>query len=127
MILEPDCFLFAQLIPNVPVETEVFNGMVEQKKFDCNGFSMSNNGTIGFQITDLTPLSSLTMGMGVGTPDAEEATGCNFFAEDQSVKAQERFSSPGQLAGSYCICVFDVGNIFPGESVGYELEVQHPE
>ena len=72
-----------------------------------------------------TPLP-LPVGMGLGSPDAEEATGCAFFAEDQSVKVLERFSSPSQLAGSYCICIFDVGNIFPGESVGYELAVQHP-
>ncbi len=30
------------------------------------------------------------------------------------------------LAGDFCACIFDVGNIFPGETVTYTFEVTHP-
>lgn len=111
----------------VPTVTEVFRGQVQQFGSDCNEFSMANGGTIELQITELEPLQTITMGLSLGQVDPTVPTGCATFADDNSVRLRQTFASAGLAAGDYCTCVFDVGNIFPGATVDYTLEVTHPE
>ena len=113
--------------PEVPTVTQTFKGSVMQTGHDCKTFSMTNAGAVEMQIVDFEPLISITMGLTIGQPDPQASRGCASFATDDSVRVFETFVSSGLLAGNYCICVFDVGNIFPGETVSYELEVTHPE
>ncbi|MDA8016766.1 MAG: hypothetical protein MPN21_04890 [Thermoanaerobaculia bacterium] len=121
--------------PTAPVEeevvevervTEVFSGDLELGETDCHGFMTSLTGDIDIELADLGPLETLTLGMGIGTPDEAAADGCSFFASDSSVTRSTILQSPSLVAGDYCVCIFDVGNIFPDEVVTYTLDVTHP-
>ncbi len=111
--------------PEVPTVTENLTGKVRQNGTTCNNFTMQNPGTIVLELTRLEPLESITMGMAIGNPDP--AAGCEVFARDDSVRIFQTFVSQGQPAGTYCTCIFDVGNIFPDETIDFTQRVTHPE
>lgn len=113
--------------PEVPTVVQTFNGNVEQKGRDCKSFSMANPGNVLVKVTKFSPLGTITMGLALGQPDPTEVGNCGVFGEDNSVRASESFGSSSLAAGSYCTCVFDVGNIFSGNTVSYTLQVTHPE
>lgn len=113
--------------PEVPTVVVEYTGNIEQLETDCNEFTLADGGDIQMQITDLQPLSTITMGLALGEPDAAQEENCFPFAEDRSVLLLELFTSADLAPGDYCICIFDVGNIFFGESIDYILELTRPE
>ena len=122
--------------PTAPVEeeevvevetlTESFSGTLALGETSCHDFSTLQLGDIDMTITSLAPLDTLTVGMGIGTEDSESAEGCAIFASDSSVRVGDVLRSVQLAAGEYCLCVFDVGNIFASETVSYSAEVTHP-
>jgi hypothetical protein len=114
--------------PIDPAETitESFSGEFSQGERTCHGFSLSVPGSITLELTKLEPLGSLTVGLGVGQPNATALDTCDLVAQDNTVRVGELFSSEGLPAGNFCVCVFDVGNIFPGVVIGYTVEATHP-
>lgn len=112
--------------PELPIVTEVFEGQISHQTISCHDFELSVDGNVEMQITDLQPLGSLTVGLGLGTPDPEAPGECARFVNDGSVNLGDVLASSGLEAGPYCACVFDVGNIFVGQDVDYALEVSHP-
>ena len=112
--------------PEAPIIVESFDGQLGQAETSCNDFTLTVDGNVTMEITALAPLTSLTLGLALGQQDSSQPTGCAVFVQDDSVRINEPISSSGLLAGLYCSCVFDVGNIFPGETVDYTLEVSHP-
>ena len=113
--------------PEVPMVTTTLRGSVEQLGLTCKSFSMGNPGSIEIEIVELEPLATITMGMGVGRPDSSNPSGCAMFAQDDTVRIFQTFRSSDLAAGTYCTCLYDVGNIFEGETVTYVQEVLHPE
>ncbi len=115
-----------------PVETltEIFEGSISQSETSCHHFETSENADITMQLTDIQPLVTLTVGMGIGTSDevvegSDEEQGCSLFASDNSVMAPATLLSARLGAGQYCVCVFDVGNIFAKRVIDYTVEVEH--
>ena len=58
--------------------------------------------------------------------DSTATPPCTLIAKDSSVKVNDTLLSAGLTAGSYCVEVFDVGNIFPGVTVSYKVDVTPP-
>lgn len=112
--------------PAAPTVTETFQGDIEQTETSCHDFALMADGDVTLKITDLQPLSTLTVGLGLGQPDATLATGCDLFVQDDSVRVNQTLLAANLLAGDFCACIFDVGNIFPGETVTYSFDVTHP-
>lgn len=112
----------------VEVETviESFSGTIGQDEISCHSFVTTLDGDINLTLTDLQPLETLTVGLSFGRPDSEDAALCVTEAQDNSVRLLETLLSPDRAADEYCACVFDVGNIFPSETVTYVLDVEHP-
>ena len=114
-----------------PVETvtDTFQGAISQGDTFCHHFETSERADITMQLTDVQPLDTLTLGMGIGTTGdpAEGSTepSCTLFASDSSVKKDATLLSASLGAGQYCVCVFDVGNIFANRVIDYEIEVEH--
>lgn len=106
--------------------TSRFNGLVPQRGESCNFFTLGADGSITSELKELKPLLSLTVGLALGTPSESDAQGCGRVVTDSSVRVFEVFLSANNVAGDYCICVFDVGNIFPDETISYVLDVTHP-
>lgn len=112
--------------PEPPTVTETFQGDIEQAETSCHDFTLMEDGDVTLEIRDLQPLSTLTVGLGIGQPDSSLATGCALFVQDNSVRVNQTLLAANLLAGDFCACIFDVGNIFPGETVTYTFEVTHP-
>jgi hypothetical protein len=109
--------------PSSPLVTENFSGTVQVGATDSHPFTVTSEG---FQITvDLTtagPPSTITMGVGVGSP----ASGSCQLLSGGSTRTPAG-STPqitGNIAaGSYCLMVFDVGN--QSAPITYTVVVQH--
>jgi hypothetical protein len=111
-----------------PVElvTETFQGAVAQTGASTHFFVVANLGTISFGLSDLQPLSTITLGLGVGTPSVAAPDTCELFASDSAVRSGQTLQASASVVGNYCVTVFDVGNIFPGQTISYTLKVVHP-
>ena len=114
--------------PTDPVElmTQTFKGSLPEREERCHFFTVTADGAITTEITDLKPLVSLTVGLSLGTPADVDQSICSDIGEDRSARVNETFLSANNLAGEYCTCIFDVGNIFPGETIDYVIDVTHP-
>ena len=111
--------------PPAETVTEMFSGSLELGTTSCHGFSQVALGDVRLTITSLMPLETLTIGMGIGRPDEAVETGCALFASDNSVRLNEVLTSNGNDVGDYCVCLFDVGNIFADQVVSYTVDVEH--
>ncbi len=106
--------------------TEDFTGSFGQLGVGFNTFTITLVGPTEITLVALAPLASLTVGMGVGTPVEGETTICGLIAQDSSVRVGDTFLVSDLVAGTYCVAVFDVGNVFPGVQIDYSLSVTHP-
>ena len=112
--------------PPAPTTTETFTGQITTGATSCHNFTTVAIGNVVLKITDLQPLSTLTVGLGIGVVDASAADGCSYLAVDANVRINETLLSTVTAIGSLCACVYDVGNVFPDITVDYGLEVVHP-
>lgn len=111
-------------LPSTPIEIESFTGAFGMGETACHDVTAGGEGSIEMTLLELEPLNTLTVGMGVGTPGS--AGGCELFAEDQDVGAGDILLADEIDPGPYCVCVFDVGNIFAGQTTSYDVRVEHP-
>jgi len=112
--------------PPVPTTTEMFTGQLALGGVSCHFFEVAQIGAAEMSITSLTPLETLTLGLGVGLPDEAAETGCTLIVTDTSVRKDETFLATLGTLGSNCVCVFDVGNIFEDVTITYTLDIEHP-
>ena len=100
--------------------TDTFNGTVASTGFDSHSFTVSNNGDVVATLTALSPQSTITVGFGLGQPTS---TGCSLYSYSESARVGSVLS--GTIgAGTYCVTVYDVGNIQGSDT--YTLTVLHP-
>ena len=90
---------------------------------DFHNFAVAKTGSVAVTLTQAGPPATITMGLGVGIPDA---SGCP-VAPNATVTAFA--STTPQLigtlaAGTYCVDVFDVGN--QSAAITYSVRVVHP-
>lgn len=109
-----------------PRETETFTGMFGQDESSSHRFVVSQRGNVELKITELEPVPTLTVGLGIGRWDAELEEPCVVFASDSRVVVNSTLLSAGVEPGEYCVQIRDVGNVFPDAIVTYEVEVLHP-
>ena len=116
--------------PEAPVEpprvTETFTGMFGQDEVSDNQFTVTETGAVDMRITELQPVETLTVGLGIGNWDESMDPPCQVFAADARVVVDALLVSQGVEPGEYCVQVRDVGNVFPDATVTYTVEVTHP-
>jgi hypothetical protein len=112
-------------LPSIPIEVENFTGSFGMGGRSCHDVDVGEDGSIEMSLVDLQPLASMTIGMGVGVAGTT-TTECSLFAEDTAVDLGDVLLSDELTPGPYCVCAFDVGNIFAGQTVSYEVRVEHP-
>ena len=89
-----------------------------------HSFTTAYTGTLSMTMTDISPDASLVIGYGIGSWDATTSTCGQLIAWNNA-------SSPGTtiignaLAGSFCIQVYDVGNLASAATTTYTLTVTH--
>ena len=105
--------------------TESFSGSFGQQGESFHSFETVELGNTEMVITALDPLATLTVGLGIGSPN-DGAETCIRFASDDSVRIGAVLLVGGQPAGPYCVVIYDVGNVFADQEVTYTVEVTHP-
>jgi hypothetical protein len=100
--------------------TDTFSGTVAATGFDTHSFTVTNSGNVDVTLTGLLPQATITVGFGIGQPSA---TGCSLLSYSESARVGSVLS--GTISpGSYCVSVYDIGNIQGSDS--YTLTVTHP-
>jgi hypothetical protein len=103
--------------------TEDFTGTPDQLGSMTNAFTVAAAGTVQVKLTDVEPLA--TMGLGVAITTGGTACGSD-IAQNTNAKSGATALSGTAAVGSYCVRVFDAGNIPVETSVTYTVEVTHP-
>jgi hypothetical protein len=111
--------------PTQPAATvsDSFSGTVNQNTMSSNTFTMGQTGTATVTIVSFSPVSTITMGVGIGAPQTDGS--CSLIASSDAVQAGAVLSTDLN-AGSYCVAVYDVGNVAATVPIAYQLTVDHP-
>jgi hypothetical protein len=113
--------------PSAPTFVEMFSGTVVQGSSDPHAFtirqaSTSQPGNIDAVITSIGPLSTITVGLGLGVWDAT-AQSCSLQISSNAAKLNLTLSATISAPGDICVAVYDVGNIT--DTITYTVQVTH--
>lgn len=100
--------------------TEEFSGTVEVGRSAVHPFPVPSRSTITVTLVSVGPLSTLALGLGVGTWDG---TNCTLVAADNNAREASVLSGTVE-PNNYCAAVFDSGNLT--QNVTYTVRVQRP-
>jgi len=110
--------------PSATTYTDTFSGNVATggSNKDSNKFTVHQAGNISATITKLSPLSTITIGLGLGVYDNTNNV-CNLQLFADNAKLNQVLAASVSVAGDLCVGVYDVGNIV--DSVDFEVSVTH--
>jgi len=111
--------------PTVPTVSEIFEGTLTQNGKAEFSFSVPTPGDVTFLLATVGPLSTLSLGFGGGMWDATANT-CTLNLSYTNVRQGSYFSANAPVAGTYCVSVWDVGNITETATVTVTVQVIHP-
>ena len=100
---------------------EKFSGSLKQQGSVVFSFNTSQTGTVDVTLTAMSPQSSATVGLGIGTPSGDT---CTMTKSASSVApATTAQLSVTENAGAYCVKVYDVSSLT--ETVTVSVTVSH--
>ena len=108
--------------PVYELKTSMFTGTVKTGGTVSFPFTVVNPGDISVSITALSPVSTLTMGIGLGSWDAAAET-CTQQLTTTTATVNVVFNASPSAAGGYCVGIFDIGNV--QDSSDFELKVTY--
>jgi hypothetical protein len=108
--------------PVYDLKTETFTGNVTTGGKTQFSFTIVNPGDIQISITALAPLSTITMGIGLGFWDAPTSA-CVEQLSTPAATLNVSFAATPSSAGEYCVTIFDTGNV--QTSSDFTLTVTH--
>jgi hypothetical protein len=101
--------------------TENFSGAIDKNGAVTFTFTVTAPGTITASLTSLSPVATLAIGISIGTWDG---TVCSASLSNDNARVSDQLTGNTSVTGSYCIRVYDVGNITATEQVA--VTVTHP-
>ncbi len=113
------------IAPSGPVVTENFGGTLQPGGLKVWTFTVNTPGAITVTMTSAGPPPTITMGLGIGNPDA---SGNCIFLSGGTAQAVASTTTPqlsGTLtsSGAYCVEIADVGNA--AGPITYTIAVSH--
>ncbi len=102
-----------------PTVTDTFTGTLAQGGSAAYNFTLASDGTVTITLASLAPQSTITMGVGLGTPGT---TGCVVASTQENVKVGVPIQT-SLTAGAYCLTFYDLGNMTSADT--YTLTVLH--
>jgi hypothetical protein len=110
--------------------TETFSASIDQSGSHVNTFTVGAAGVVDATFATETVLingtavaSTIALGMVLGSWDG---TNCNPAVENDNSRPGTVLSGQTSTIGTFCVAVFDVGNITPGSPTTYTVTVTHP-
>jgi hypothetical protein len=104
--------------------TETFSGTITHGGSGINSFAVSTTGPITISLTAVSPLTTMSLGVGIGAWDGTTC-GTSMSANTDARSGATALTGTAN-AGNYCVRVYDSGNVPADWSVGYTVEVVHP-
>jgi hypothetical protein len=96
--------------PVYELKTSTFSGTVKTGGTVAFPFTVVNPGAINVSITELGPVSTLTMGITMGFWDTITST-CSEQAAAPSATLNVVYTATPSAPGEYCVGIFDTGNV----------------
>ena len=120
---------YLQLGPTPTTATDTFTGTLSNSAATpvlrlTHTFSVTHAGTVSIALTANQPDSTLKVGFGIGAWDATTSTCGALLAWNNSATAGVSIIG-NALAGSFCVQVYDVGNLAAGAQTNYTLTATH--
>lgn len=109
---------------SVPSTTDTFFGTVSQQETDAHPFAVTATGSVSVELTDVEPLTTMTLGVAIGTWNGTNCT--PMTPKNDHARTGATALSGTITAGDYCVAVYDSGNIPSIWSVSYTVQVTHP-
>jgi hypothetical protein len=103
--------------------TESFTGTVDHASSSGHSFTVATTGPVTITLTAVGPLTTMSMGVGVGTWDGTSC-GVSTIKNDNARSGASALTGTAN-AGSYCVNVYDSGNVPEDGEVSYEVQVVH--
>jgi hypothetical protein len=103
-----------------PEVTDTFSGTLAAGGSAFDTFTIAATGPITVTVVSLSPQTTITMGVGIGTPSAGS---CVVAQSQENVKVGVPLQGTFD-PGSYCVLLYDLGNISGSDA--YTITVQHP-
>ena len=110
--------------PTRSITTDTFSGTFDRQGTSANPFTVAATGTITISLIEVRPLSNMALGVAIGIWD-----GINCFAlspTNDNARVGSAALSGTADAGSYCVLVYDSGNVPGNFAVSYTIQVAHP-
>lgn len=110
--------------PSPMVTTDSFSGgPVAQNSSVVFTFTVTTAGNVSVTLTSITPPTSSALGLGLGTPASGNSCTVTTSTSSAVAGASAQLTST-ENPGSYCVKVFDVGNLTQPSTVA--ISVAHP-
>ena len=96
--------------PVYELKTSTFTGKLTTGGAAGFPFTVVNPGDISLSITELAPVSTLTMGLALGSWDAA-ASICTQQVSTSQATINVVYAATPSAPGEYCVGIFDIGNV----------------
>jgi hypothetical protein len=106
--------------------TETFTGSISQNGTAVYPFTVTTAGyglLAGY--TSISPSSIAALGLGIGSWDATTSTCSLNVSQNDTGRSGSTALSGTPGSGSYCLRIYDAGNIPAGVSASFTVQVQH--
>ena len=103
---------------------EVFSGSFGQQEASVHNFKIEAAGDVQVNVLNVEPLPPrVAIGVGIGL--IADDGGCSVSISSQAAEGGVVLGTLPDPADTYCVVLFDIGNVAEGEVVTYEIEVLH--
>ena len=110
--------------PSSLFTTETFSGTVGKGALTFHSFQTGVTAPVIIRLTSFNP-SNLTMGLALGTPaNASGLNVCSITIGQAPVVQGSEFQVE-LPASTYCVAIFDAGQVPEATTVAYSLTIQH--
>jgi len=108
--------------PDTASVTETFSDTVRRSGSKAFAFTQAASGTITIGLNSVSPLSTMALGVAIGSWSDPS---CTTITRNDNARAGATAITGTAAAGSYCILVYDSGNVPSDWTVTYAVQVVH--
>ena len=106
--------------------TDTFTGSIDQNGSRVHSFTVTSSGySLLAGYTVLSPSAIAALGMGLGSWDATSSTCSLNVTQNDTARSGNTGLSGTSGSGSFCLRVYDGGNIPAGVTASYTVQIQH--
>lgn len=110
----------------VTLATDTFSGSIQQNGTGVHSFTVTSAGyTLLAGYTSISPSTVAALGLGIGSWDSSTSSCSLNVSQNDTARSGNTGLSGTPSSGTYCVRVYDGGNIPGGVTASYTLQVQH--